>query len=304
MSGLLCPIRVLCLLLVALGLAGCYDRPTLNLTGSTMGTTWSLKGPRLTKQTHRLVQAHLDAREALLSHWRNDSVLSRFNQNPSTDWQPVPLELVQVVQLARRIALQTEGVLDITLAPVIEQFGFAPRLSDQPAVTGWPYLQDRLDPPALRKKVANLRLNVACVTEGFVVDELVALLKEQGYRDFLLEVGGEIAAIGHAPGGGPWQIGVQSPDATPGTALQMLPLSDQCAATSGSYRQRRAGRTHLIDPRTQQPIAHSLVSVTVLHDSCAVADGFATALMILGPQEGRRIAEKQGLRVIWIEETP
>ncbi len=269
-----------------------------------MGTTWSLKGPGLTEPTRRMIQAHLDTREALLSHWRTDSVLSRFNQNPSTDWQPVPRELVQIVQLARRLAQQTEGALDITLAPVIEQFGFAPKLMNQPAVTGWHHLEDRLDPPALRKKVPNLRLNVACVTEGFVVDELVARLKQKGHRDFLLEVGGEVAAIGRAPGGGPWQIGVQSPHAAPDAAVQTLPISDECAATSGSYRQRRNGYTHLIDPRTQQPIAHSLVSVTVIHESCALADGFATALMVLGPEQGRRVAEKHGLRVMWIEERP
>lgn len=304
MPGHLPPLRHLCLLVLTLVLTGCYDAPVLTLTGSTMGTTWSLKGPGLTKATRRLIQTHLDAREALLSHWRPDSELSRFNQSRSTDWQPVPVALVQVVQLARHIAQQTEGALDITLAPVIEQYGFAPSFSDQPAVTGWQHLEERLDPPALRKKVPNLRLNFSSVTEGFVVDELVALLKQQGHRDFLLEVGGELAAIGHAPRGGLWQIGVQSPDATPGSSVQTLPLYDQCAATSGSYRQRRGEHSHLIDPRTKKPIAHSLVSVTVLHESCALADGFATALMVLGPQEGRRIAEKQGLRVLWIEEHP
>jgi thiamine biosynthesis lipoprotein len=167
-------------------------------------------------------------------------------------------------------------------------------------VTGWQHLQSRLDPPALKKEVPQLRLNVASVTEGFVIDELVTLLKAQGLSDFLLEVGGEVAAIGKAPDGKPWQVGIQTPEAAQGESLQTIPLTNQCVATSGTYRHQKDGRSHLIDPRTRRPVEHSLVSVTVIHDSCAVADGYATALMVLGPESGREVADKLGLRVLWI----
>lgn len=268
-----------------------------------MGTTWSLRAAVADDSTRQFIQSHLDQREAVLSHWRKESALSVFNASTSTDWQPVPMELVQTVELARRIAGDTEGALDITLAPVIEAFGFAPKLQGETTatpITGWRHLQSQLEPPALKKDVPQLRINVASVTEGFVMDELVRLLKQRGLSDFLLEIGGEIAAVGHAPDGKPWQVGIQTPEAAQGESLQTLPLTHQCVATSGTYRHNKGGQSHLIDPRTLTPVEHDLVSVTVIHESCALADGYATALMVLGPERGPEIAKKLNLRVLWI----
>ncbi|WP_170266978.1 FAD:protein FMN transferase [Brevifollis gellanilyticus] len=292
--------------LVLACLSGCHlDEAPKLLSGPTMGTTWSLRAEGADDSIRQLIQSHLDQREAVLSHWRRDSALSAFNASASTDWQAVPVELVQTVELARRIAKDTEGVLDITLAPVIEAFGFAPKLqgeSLETPVTGWEHLKSRLDPPALKKDVPQLRINVASVTEGFVMDELVRLLKQRGLSDFLLEVGGEVVAIGHAADGKPWQVGVQTPKAAQGDAMQTLPLMNQCMATSGTYRHNKdhGKKSHLIDPRTLKPVEHDLVSVTVLHDSCALADGYATALMVLGPERGPEIAKRLNLRVLWI----
>lgn len=287
--------------LILLTLVGCQPSELQVIEGKTMGTTWSLRALGADEKARQLVQSHLDQREAVLSHWRKDSALSVFNAATSTDWQPVPRELVEVVELARRIADQTDGALDITLAPLVEAFGFAPKMAaDAVVVTGWQHLQSRLDPPALKKEVPRLRINVASVTEGFVIDELITMLKAQGLSNFLLEVGGEVAAIGKAPNGKPWRVGIQTPEAAQGDSLQTVPLTNQCVATSGTYRHQKDGRSHLIDPRTQRPVEHSLVSVTVIHESCALADGYATALMVLGPERGREIANKLGLRALWI----
>ena len=287
--------------LILLTLVGCQPSEPQIIQGKTMGTTWSLRALGADENARPLIQTHLDQREAVLSHWRKDSALSIFNAATSTDWQPVPQELVKVVELARRIADQTDEALDITLAPLVEAFGFAPNMAaDETVITGWQHLQTRLDPPALKKDVPQVRINVASVTEGFVIDELITLLKAQGLRDFLLEVGGEAAAIGHAPDGQPWRVGIQTPEAAQGESLQTMPLTNLCVATSGTYRHQKDGRSHLIDPRTQRPVEHSLVSVTVIHESCALADGYATALMVLGPERGREIANKLRLRVLWI----
>lgn len=295
-------------LMIALQVVSCQPQLT-ELSGETMGTTWSLLALSATETTRAGIQNHLNQREAVLSHWKADSALSQFNASRSTDWFPVPLELVKVVKLAQDIALQTEGVLDVTVAPLVESWGFGPpgsKSSPRMPPVGWQHLALRVDPPALKKDDPELRINVAAVTEGFVIDELVAMLKQQGLTDFLLEVGGEVAAVGTSPQGVPWQVGVQSPEALQSEAIQTLPLTDQCIATSGSYRHRfeKDGRSfsHLIDPRTRQPITHRLVSVSVIHESCGWADGYATALMVLGPVEGREVARRLGLRVIWIEE--
>jgi thiamine biosynthesis lipoprotein len=296
-------------------LTACSRPEEIKLSGKTMGTTWSLRSVQATESTRQLIQSHLDQREAVFSHWQKDSAVTRFNDSRSSDWQPVPPELVRVVELARRIASKSDGALDITLAPLIDLWGFgaagpAPALPTEPQIAeaktrcGWQYLQTRLDPPALKKAIPDLRINVASVTEGFVIDELIPLLKQQGLSDFLLEVGGEVAAIGHAPAGTPWRVGIQTPEAAPGDALQTLPLSDLCIATSGNYRQRFAkdgqSYSHLIDPRSGRPITHPLTSVSVIHPSSALADGYATALMIVGPERGREIADQLGLRVLWI----
>ncbi len=280
-----------------------------------MGTTWSLCSRQATEGTRQLIQSHLDQREAVLSHWRQNSAISRFNDSRSMDWQPVPPELAQIVKIARDIASKTGGALDITLAPLIDLWGFGAagpsasiptesQIAAAKTCCGWQHLQTRLDPPALKKDIPDLRINVASVTEGFVIDELIVMLKQQDVSNFLLEVGGEVAAIGHAPGDTSWRVGIQTPEATPGDALQTIPLSDLCIATSGNYRHHfeKDGQSysHLIDPHTGRPIEHPLSSVSVIHTSSASADGYATALMILGPKRGREIAEALGLRVIWI----
>lgn len=293
----------------------CHRHDENSISGQTMGTTWSLRSEQATEQTRQFIQSHLDQREAVLSHWRKDSAVSRFNDSRSTDWQPVPRELIQIVELARDIALKTDGALDITLAHLIDLWGFGAQgpsksipteaqITEAKTRCGWQHLQTRFDPPALKKDLPDLRINVASVTEGFVIDELITRLKQHGLSDFLLEVGGEVTAIGHAPDGNPWRVGIQTPEATPGDALQTIPLSDLCIATSGNYRHHfeKDGQSysHLIDPRTGRPIEHSLISVSVIHKSSALADGYATALMVLGPERGRDIADKRGLRVIWI----
>ncbi len=302
-----------------LALAGCAPDPGAPVGGASMGTRWSLRGPGIGAAQRRQVQDHLDAREAVLSHWRPDSALSRFNASRSTDWQPVPPELVRAVALARRVAADTQDALDITCAPLIDLWGFgarppgaAPGVPDAAAIDqararcGWRHLGWRENPPALRKTLPELQINVAAVTEGLVLDELAAQLRRQGLRDFLLELGGEVVAAGRAPDGGPWRVGIQAPEAAPGASLQALPLSDQCLSTSGTYRQRfqlpsGGAYSHVIDPRLGRPVQHRLTSVSVLHASAALADGYATALLVLGPEQGRRTAERLGLRAVWIE---
>ena len=296
-------------------LTACHRPEEIKLSGRTMGTTWSLLSAQATDSMRQLIQSHLDQREAVLSHWQKDSAVTRFNDSRSTDWQPVPPELIQVIELARDIASKTGGALDITLAPLIDLWGFGAagpakaipterQIAEAKTRCGWQHLQTRIDPPALKMTMPDLHINVASVTEGFVIDELIVLLKQQGLSDFLLEVGGEVAAIGHAPDGQPWRVGIQTPEAMHGDSIQTIPLSDLCIATSGNYRQhfKKDGKSisHLIDPRTGRPIEHPLTSVSVIHKSSVLADGYATALMILGPENGRKIADKLGLRVIWI----
>lgn len=276
-----------------------------------MGTTWSLRvdgGAGIISQKE--IQQQLDVWESILSHWQPDSALSQFNSSTSTGWIAVPAELVEVVELAQQIGNDTDHALDITLAPLIDLWGFGARgrrdiapteaeIAGAKAQCGWQHLHTRHDPPALRKDIPELRINVSAVAEGWAMDHLAQHLESKGITHFLLEIGGEVLARGE------WRVGIQTPAAPPGESAQTLRLKDQSIATSGVYRQHFSADgkdyAHILDPRTGRPIEHKLASVSVIHPSAAQADGFATALLVLGPQVGRQLAEKLGLHVVWFE---
>lgn len=285
-----------------------------------MGTTWSLRAAGASETHRRLIQDHLDRREALFSHWRDDSVLSRFNAHAGTGWFAVPAELVQAVEGMHRIAGETNGVLDPTCAPLIDAWGFGRRQAGAQASEppdeielsalrercGWHQLDWRTEAPALRKRRPDLRLNLASIVEGFVLDELRVRLIHAGLPHFFIELGGEVVAQGRAPNGDFWRVGIQAPGRPSGVTLQSLPLENACAATSGSYREQRQVNgeriNHLIDPRSGRPVRHHAVSVTVVDASAARADALATALMILGPEAGRTKATTLGVGVFWVVE--
>jgi thiamine biosynthesis lipoprotein len=302
-------------------LIGCSDKTPPLLQGETMGTTWSLQiadqiSPSKAQDIAALIRHELSVLEHELSHWQKDSSLSQWNGSTSTEWETVPQSLAETVAIAQKIGQETSGALDITAAPLIRLWGFGP--ASNPAhvpleaeidaalkLVGNHLLQVKT-PPALKKHLAGVQINVASVAEGYAIDTLIRLLKAESLKNFLLEIGGEVATVGHTPDGGPWQVGIQAPDGSPGDTLERIPLTDACIATSGSYRHRyeRQGQTysHILDPRTGRPVEHKLVSVSVIHPRCVLADGYATALMVLGPEEGRKVAQRLGLRVIWLEE--
>ncbi|MHB1082686.1 MAG: FAD:protein FMN transferase [Prosthecobacter sp.] len=298
--------------LLLLLLSGCSrDDPPVTLGGRTMGTTWSLRvdGGAGT-MSQKEIQQQLDSWESIISHWRPDSAISRFNTSTSTDWIAVPAELVEVVELAEQIGNDTDHALDLTLAPLIDLWGFGAKgrrdtapteaeIAGAKAKCGWQHLHTRRDPPALRKDIPELRINVSAVAEGWAMDHLAQHLESKGITHFLLETGGEVLACGE------WRVGIQTPAAPVGEAAQTLRLKDQTIATSGVYRQHFSADgkdyAHILDPRTGRPIEHKLASVSVIHSSAAQADGYATALLVLGPEAGRQLAEKLGLHVVWFE---
>lgn len=228
----------------------------------------------------------------------------------------MPVEVIELVRLAEKIAQDTDGALDITLAPLIDLWGFgavnrraAPPTDE--AITkareacGWSQLDVRNEPPALRKKYPRTQINLSSVAEGWALEQLARWLEASGEHDFLLELGGEVLARGHSADGKPWLVGVQAPDAAVGHSMQALRLDNASLATSGTYRQHyeHEGKSyaHVLDPSTGRPVAHALRSVSVQHASAAMADGYATALLVLGPKRGRELAAKLRLNVLWIE---
>jgi thiamine biosynthesis lipoprotein len=151
--------------------------------------------------------------------------------------------------------------------------------------------------------VVSLSLNLSAIAKGYGVDRVADYLSGAGFTNFLVEIGGEIAARGVNLKNSPWRIGVATPQTQLGIQT-VVPLSDLAMATSGDYRNffKAEGRrySHTIDPRTGRPVDHQLASVTVVHKSCTQADAWATALHVLGPEKAYMLAEKEGLKVLFI----
>lgn len=318
------PLRqILFAVTLPLTLLSCHAPTNMELSGQTMGTTWHATfAPQKIaseKTLQHLIQSRLDELDALLSNWRSDSVISRFNDSSSTDWQSVPEEVAEVVTFAQELSRETNGAFDVTLAPLIDLWGFGAHgrikappgsqaIAEAQSRCGWQKLEVRLAPPALRKTEATLQINVSALVEGYASDDLVRRLRARGLKNFLLDIGGELYASGTRADGSPWQVGIQQPAAENGKVVTTLPLQNLALATSGTYRQyfESSGRpyAHVLDGRTGSPVAHDLISVSVTHKSCFNADGWATALLTLNPVEGRALADRRGVTAFFLQKTP
>ncbi len=306
-----------------LSLAGCQDRQAeLVLTGPTMGSTYTIRvadGTRAEPAIRQLVESTLADVDAALSLYRPDSELVRFNRSRSTDWVPVSALLADTVARSLRLGELTGGAFDVTLAPVVQLWGFGPadprqqppgddQVGERLQDTGLDRLQARQDPPALRKHAPELELDLDGIAPGEAVDLIAARLAAAGFPDYMIEVGGEIRAQGRNAAGRSWRIGIERPDVRGRSVGRVLHIEGMAVSTSGDYRDyfeagdRRYG--HTIDPATGRPVDHTLASVTVLRPLAAEADALATALTVLGAEAGWDLAEAQGWPALFIERAP
>ena len=306
-------------LTILLLLSSCTKRPEkIQISGKTMGTTWhlTLADKIADSGLQEALQLRLDELDLAFTNWR-ESPVTRFNASRSTEWQTVPRELAEMVLFARELSERTKGAFDVTLSPVIDLWGFGAKgrvktpPSDEAVVSamrhvGWHKLEVRLDPPALRKLDPEIKINVSAMADGYACDDLAKLLLARGIHDFLLEIGGAVIARGVNAEGKPWHAGIQRPHAATGDAVKVVALHDEAVSTSGVYRQyfESNGRryAHVLDARTGRPIEHDLVSVSVIHVSAFEADGWDTALLILGPVKGRELAEELKLNALFLKE--
>ena len=314
---------VLAALTVLATLAGCSREPAAErFGGPTMGTSYSVVVTRMPAGLDRArVQALIDdvLREVddHLSTYDPASEISGFNARPGTDWRPVSPLLYSVVERARQVYRESGGAFDITVGPLVQLWGFGadaraieampdPHLIEHArGVTGLDKLEARAEGPALRKTSSGLRLDVDGIAPGLAVDLIVERLRSAGIEDCLVEIGGEVRARGRSPAGRIWRIAVEVPLTGERRPYTLVELDDLAVSTSGDYRDFRlvGGHrvSHTVDPRTGAPVTHDLASVSVLHPSTALADAYATALMVLGPEEGMAMARRLGLAALFIE---
>ncbi|NKN33231.1 FAD:protein FMN transferase [Marichromatium bheemlicum] len=310
------------LLLGALALlGGCTpDNTAQELQGRTMGTHYSIKffghpdGLEIGELQAR-IDARLERVNDLMSTYRPDSELSRFNASESDDWFPVSSELATLVALAERISLFSIGAFDVTVGPAVNLWGFGPgqppeqlpsdeQLAEVRERIGFPRLEYRLDPPALRKEKPGVYVDLSGIAKGHGVDQVAAVLEAAGVTDYLAEVGGELRASGTKPDGSPWRIAIERPETGAREVYHVVTLHDSAMATSGDYRNfyTRDGKlySHTINPITARPVTHTLASVSVIAADCAQADALATALLVLGPEAGFALAETHDIAAFFV----
>lgn len=297
--------------------------PTYDLSGDTMGTTFNitLVEPPLDTDFDALqssIKKRLEHVEDVASTYRSESELSRFNADPSTDWIKVTPEFCHMVTAAHDVSFLTGGAFDITVGPLVNLWGFGPanmtndlpasdEIVEAQAAVGYKKLEIDCDYGSLRKASPGIYVDLSGWAKGYAVDEIAELLDDEHFDNYLVEIGGELRLKGHNPSGQKYLIAIEKPLDNKDIKYVPTRLSDVAVASSGDYRNffEHDGKrySHTIDPRTGRPVDHSTVAVTVVSSRAAYADAMATALLVLGAEDGRALAEELRTPALFIVRT-
>ncbi len=298
-----------------------------SLQGQTMGTTWSVRlvtrANRPLDDVRAAIQQQLDLVIAQMSTWEADSDLSIYNRAAPGTWHALPDAFYTVLDCALQVARASDGAYDPSAGLLVNLWGFGPeRRYDQPgfapptdaeleharALCGWQRIE--LDRDARRvRQPGGLALDFSAIAKGFAVDLVAQCLEARGFDSFLVEIGGELRGNGIRPDGQPWWVAIEQP--ADGQAMPdeyandyVVALYRRAIATSGDYRrffmQGATRYAHTIDPRSGQPLAHTLASVTVIHTECMLADAWSTALGVMGAEQGLACADRLGLAALFL----
>lgn len=306
--------RSFALVLVAALVAGCGGGdPTVTLRGETMGTTWTVKyhgAPVDPDAADAAVSRTLEAVNAALSTYDDASEISRLNTRAAAGWVEASPHFVAVARAARRVFAVSGGAFDPSVGPLVDLWGFGPgavptSIPDEAAIeaaramVGYDRFEIDADGGRVQMPAPPYRLDFSAIAKGYGVDAVLEALEGLGIAAMMVEIGGEVRTVGRNAAGVPWQIAIEEP--VPGRRAigSIVGLEDRALATSGDYRnyfeQDGVRYSHTIDPATGRPIRHRLASASVAHDTAMLADAWATALMVAGPERGRALARTAGL---------
>jgi len=302
--------------------SGCGPTPPpAPIQGNTMGTVYTVRVASLPAGLSRTVLAEdieteLDRVNAAMSTYREDSEISRFNRGPANTWLDVSPQLAAVVATGQAIGQASLGAFDMTVGKLVRTWGFGPEgrrkvppsqsaIQNAQSTINASALRVRLEPPALLKELPKLEIDLSAIAKGHGVDRLTALLDAAGIENYLVDIGGDLRTRGRRSDGTVWRIGIERPLITGRQVQQVLGMSqDAAVATSGDYRnffdadgERYA---HIVDPRTGSPVTTALASVSVITEDCTTADGWATALSVMGAEAGYELATDRGLAALFI----
>ena len=284
------------------------------LNGPTMGTRWSAlfftapgfdPGP-----VQAALQQAVDTVDSLMSTWKPDSTLMDLNRMPPGTTVLVPDDLAYVLALGLEIGRASDGAFDIGMGDAVRAWGFGPDEADVQGIRAAMKAQRHpahkvmeVDGNRVRKHGV-IALDLNGIAKGHGVDRLAQTLQNHDVEAALVGIDGELRAMGAKPNGEPWTVAVEAPDLDRRAPHSILSLQDAAVATSGDYRHwvnvRGRRLSHTMDPTRGAPLVSSPASVTVLAPTCAQADAWATAFMVVGPEAGTRLAAQQGMSVLFL----
>ena len=317
-------LQIIIVLFILCALIGVCDAKREHLIqGRTMGTTYHitvvtghLKGISGLKEK---IDVRLNEINHVFSTYMNDSEISRFNAlNKADEKFRVSNDFIQIMQVGRKIHQLSEGAWDGTVNPLVDLWGFGPTQREPkiPAASAIRELLHRVgfdriqikEPNFILKNSPRITLDLNSIAKGFAVDQVSQLIAASGFKNYLVEIGGEVYAAGLRKDSKKWRIGINKPqkDAAFNEVYKVVSLSNKAFATSGDYRNffeiDKVRYSHVIDPRTGYPVSNGIVGVSIIANNCTLADGLATAIMVMGVEKGmplvNRLDNVEGLIVV------
>ena len=275
--------RLLFIACSLLMLVSCAQKEYRQNTNFVFGTIYNI-----TYQSDRDLQQEIEAElmkvDGEFSMFNPQSTVARINSGDSTVERSEMFN--EIYQLAQTVSKETDGAFDITVAPLVNAWGFG-------------FKHEQLPTPEQVDSLLQLRnqMDFSAIAKGYGCDVVARLLESHGIHNYMVEIGGEVVVSGKNAKGDDWHIGITKPTEdslnVEGEMQTVLSITDHAMATSGNYRNfyYQGGRkyAHTIDPRTGYPVQHSLLSATVLAENCATADAYATSFMVLGVEGAKAV---------------
>jgi thiamine biosynthesis lipoprotein len=297
---------------------GC-DSPlaVMGFSGATMGTTYNVlveTGVRAEDSVAlgAVIEGELADVNRVMSTYDSGSDVSRFGRYSGTEPFPVDPTLLEVLEVALEVCERSSSAFDPTVAPLVDAWGFGPedvlppdstRVASLRVLVGCDGLSVDTGSGTLAKSLRETRIDLSGIAKGFAAERIGRALRELGYENALVDVGGELRAVGTHRDGRPWRVALEGPGQAEPGPIGTIDLIDEAVATSGDFRNyyEYLGElyAHIIDPRTGFPVRYRGFSVSVVHPDATFADAWATALTVLGPEEGFELAEREDVAALF-----
>ncbi len=317
--------KLVLLILASLGLASCSHQPpaVYRFERPLMHTRWDFSVVASSKEEAEravdLAAKEVARLDEILAMWKPESQVAKFNAQAGQGAQKLPAELDELLPLALSIGKKSDGAFDISVGPLVRLWYDSLKQGQLPADRAvlaaklkMGYKNLKTDATGAWSLPLGFQIDLGGAAKGYAQDKAAMILRKAGIKDFLMNAGGQVYAMGTKPGGIKWKIGILNPR-NPQKIVASLELKDQCMSTSGDYEQftyiKGKRYHHILDPRTGFPTAHGMASATVILKMDqnalpgALADCLSTASFVLGPGKGVKFLESLGVSGVMIDES-